>query len=70
MLAPTSLVGAMIPESWWNLGLDWTWKYRETGQSKAQKKKKKSLAGNKVLIFRDKQHSSTINMISSLLFRG
>ena len=32
MLAPTSLVGAMIPESWWNLGLDWTWEYRETGK--------------------------------------
>ena len=33
MLGPTSIPGAMFPESWWNLGLDWTWKFRETGKS-------------------------------------
>ena len=43
MLSPTSLPGVMFRESWWNLGLNWSWKYRETG-------KVRKSPGNKVLI--------------------
>ncbi|KAF8816083.1 cytochrome P450 [Phlegmacium glaucopus] len=30
MLSPTSIPGVIFPESWWNLGLNWTWKLRKT----------------------------------------
>ncbi|KAF8816052.1 cytochrome P450 [Phlegmacium glaucopus] len=30
MLAPTSLPGAMFPESWWNLGGNWAYRFRKT----------------------------------------
>ncbi|KIM45804.1 hypothetical protein M413DRAFT_440842 [Hebeloma cylindrosporum] len=30
MFSPITLVGAMLPMTWWNLGLNWTWKHRKT----------------------------------------
>ena len=37
MLSPVSLLGATLPETWWNLGLDWAWRYKETGMSRGNK---------------------------------
>ncbi|KAI0339034.1 cytochrome P450 [Trametopsis cervina] len=30
LIAPTSLLGALIPTTWWNPGLGWTWEWRHT----------------------------------------
>ncbi|KAF9552735.1 cytochrome P450 [Agrocybe pediades] len=30
MFSPLTLFGAILPMTWWNLGLNWTWKYRKT----------------------------------------